>query len=346
MQKVRIFVIDFIFFSLALPPTVVSVMIALFWWMESLAGRHMRRRTIKTDIFLQGDDSGTEEIWFPDESMTSSNTLDYEQFLQPTTNNPMCLDLQDVEPDTYKLNASILTDLHTYQHISQEAPTDSESADWRTHGSYCFSGSSRMISDQPMALHHSVSKPPEDDTNELNAPSIVRDNFTLDQNLQSLDDVSKLVELPNFIPIPRQRFFWEIFSGPNFPLTQAVLDSGIPCIRPFDIQLNKDFNILDNLCYELMLRIVAARLVANLHGAPPCTEYSLLKLKRPGPPPCRSPDCMNSPMFDNPGCHERFFSSREIMLENNTFTSFEPYSWRVQFSGITAFSNDLGWRLC
>lgn len=97
-------------------------------------------------------------------------------------------------------------------------------------------------------------------------------------------------------------------------MTQAVLDSGVPCIRPFDIQLNKDFNILDNLCYELMLRIVAARLVANLHGAPPCTEYSLLKLKRPGPPPCRSPDCMNSPMFDNPGCHERFFSSREIML--------------------------------
>ena len=51
MQKVNICVIDFIFFSRAFPPTVVSVMIAQFWWMESLAGRHMRRRTIKTDIF-------------------------------------------------------------------------------------------------------------------------------------------------------------------------------------------------------------------------------------------------------------------------------------------------------
>ena len=67
-----------------------------------------------------------------------------------------------------------------------------------------------------------------------------------DASSQSLDEISKLVELPNIIPIPRQRFFWEIFSGPNSPLTAAVANSGIPCIKPFDIQLNKDFDILND----------------------------------------------------------------------------------------------------
>ena len=137
-----------------------------------------------------------------------------------------------------------------------------------------------------------------------------------DASSHSLDEISKLVELPSVIPIPRQRFFWEIFSGPNSPLTAAVVDYGIPCIKPFDIQLHKDFDILNNACYEMMLRVVAARLVGTLHGAPPCTEYSLLKLKGPGPKPCRSPQCMHTPLFDDPRCRERFFSSREILVRN------------------------------
>ena len=64
----------------------------------------------------------------------------------------------------------------------------------------------------------------------------------------------------------------------------------------------------------MMLRIVATKLVGSLHAAPPCTEYSLLKLKNPGPKPCRSPQCMDSPLFDDTECHQRFYSSREIML--------------------------------
>ena len=130
---------------------------------------------------------------------------------------------------------------------------------------------------------------------------------------QSLEDVSRLVELPHFIPLPRQRFFWEIFSGPNSPLTTAIHDSGIPCIQPFDLLIDNKFDILNDSCYEMMLRIVATRLVGSLHAAPPCTEYSLLKLKNPGPRPCRSPQCMDSPLFDDDECHQRFYSSREIL---------------------------------
>ena len=66
---------------------------------------------------------------------------------------------------------------------------------------------------------------------------------------QSIEDVSKLVELPHFIPIPRQRFFWEIFSGPNSPLTTAILESGIPCIQPFDILIN--YNLTSSMTFAM-----------------------------------------------------------------------------------------------
>ena len=147
--------------------------------------------------------------------MNSSTTLDYEQFLQTTTTNPICLDLQDVEPDIHELDASIVTDPPTHQPISQEVPTDSnQQLDGpMDHTVYqVVTGDS----DIPMSVHPSVSVLPKDDMNDLDRPSMVQEHFTLDQNLQSLDEVSKLVELPNFIPIPRQRFFWEIFQDQIF----------------------------------------------------------------------------------------------------------------------------------
>ena len=117
----------------------------------------------------------------------------------------------------------------------------------------------------------------------------------------SSDEILNLVQLPDCIPIPRRRFFWKIFSGPHAPLTEEVLNLTIPGIEPFDILINPDFDILNNLCYGSMLRIIASKQIGTLHGAPPCTEYSLFKLKEPKPKPCRSPQCMNVPW-----CHERF----------------------------------------
>ena len=129
----------------------------------------------------------------------------------------------------------------------------------------------------------------------------------------SPESILQYVELPHHTSIPRQRFFWEIFSGPNSPLTAEILNLQIPCIEPFDVLINPDFDILNNSCYESMLRIVASRQIGSLHGAPPCVEYSVLKLKQPGPPPCRSPQCLQYPLFADAACHERFFSSREIL---------------------------------
>ena len=47
--------------------------------------------------------------------------------------------------------------------------------------------------------------------------------------------------------------------------------------------------------------------------APPCTEYSLLKLKQPGPLPCRLPGHLDEPLYDTTDCRCRFYSSREIL---------------------------------
>jgi len=116
---------------------------------------------------------------------------------------------------TSKLSASILTDLQTHHHISQEAPDDSDQQIDKPMD-HIVSQEVPDDPDQPMALHQSLSEPTEDDTHAFNAPSIVQENVTLDRNLQSLEDISKLVELPNFIPIPRQRFFWEIFQDRIF----------------------------------------------------------------------------------------------------------------------------------
>ena len=62
-------------------------------------------------------------------------------------------------------------------------------------------------------------------------------------------EISQLVELPHAIPIPRQRFFWEIFSGPHSPLTQCVLNLQIPCLQPFDILLDSNFDIYSLLIF-------------------------------------------------------------------------------------------------
>lgn len=48
------------------------------------------------------------------------------------------------------------------------------------------------------------------------------------------------------------------------------------------------------------------------------TEYSLLKLKQPGPRPCRLPDRMGQPFYNTADCHFKFHSSREILRRTSS----------------------------
>ena len=131
--------------------------------------------------------------------------------------------------------------------------------------------------------------------------------------LHELFNLTKWVDLPDFVPPKKQRKFLELFSGPNHPLSSHIRSLGVDVLKPFDILLDPSLDILDDQCYYMIVRVVASRQIGSVVAAPPCTEYSLLKLKQPGPLPCRLPDHLEEPLYDTPECRYRFYSSREIL---------------------------------
>ena len=87
----------------------------------------------------------------------------------------------------------------------------------------------------------------------------------------------------NYLTLPpeRTRFFLELFSEKRHPLSTLVALLDFETLRPLDILLNSRLDILDDACYFTILRMVASRQIGTIIAAPPCTEYSLLKLKQP-----------------------------------------------------------------
>ena len=128
---------------------------------------------------------------------------------------------------------------------------------------------------------------------------------------------SKWVELPDFVPPREKRMFLELFSGPRHPLSSHIRSLGVTVLEPFDILLDPKLNILDDQCCFSILRLVASREVGTVVAAPPCTEYSLLKLKQPGPLPCRLPDQLDIPLYNTEDCHRRFYESKEILYRTS-----------------------------
>ena len=126
-------------------------------------------------------------------------------------------------------------------------------------------------------------------------------------------DDANTFSLKQYFPSIPDRFFLELFSGKKHRFSSYIRDLGIRTLQPFDILLDSAMNILDNDVYHSILRLVASKQVGSIIAAPPCTEYSLLKLQQPGPLPCRSPECMDQPLFDTEECFYRFHSSREII---------------------------------
>lgn len=119
--------------------------------------------------------------------------------------------------------------------------------------------------------------------------------------------------IPTSIPAVPARFFLELFSGKNHRFSSYIQSRGVKTLQPLDILIDDRMNILDDKVYHSLLRLVASKQVGSMVAAPPCTEYSLLKLQQPGPLPCRSPECMDRPLFDTEVCHKKFFDSREII---------------------------------
>ena len=137
-------------------------------------------------------------------------------------------------------------------------------------------------------------------------------DITVTDDQKNPEDVDTF-PLTQYMSSVPDRFFLELFSGKKHRFSSHIRDLGINTLQPFDILLDSTMNILDNDVYNSILRLIASKQVGSIVAAPPCTEYSLLKLQQPGPLPCRSPECMEQPLFDTEECFYRFHSSREII---------------------------------
>ena len=84
-----------------------------------------------------------------------------------------------------------------------------------------------------------------------------------------------------------RQVFLELCAGADFPLSSAVRASGFH-VMPIDPLVHDSHDLLSDSCYEQLLHLACSGNVAFCHGAPPCSQYSRLKL-RPGPPALRTP---------------------------------------------------------
>ena len=90
----------------------------------------------------------------------------------------------------------------------------------------------------------------------------------------------------------KQPFFLDICAGAGSPLSSAFLRKGVPCLS-IDILLDTNMDLLQDDFFEHLLRICTSRQVALAHAAPPCREYSRLKLRPRGPKALRTPAFLN-----------------------------------------------------
>ena len=74
---------------------------------------------------------------------------------------------------------------------------------------------------------------------------------------------------------------------------QPRLSKGVDCFGPFDFALRETHDILDDRVLHLLLRLAHSGLVGMAWSAPPCKEFSRLKLRQPGPKALRTPEYMD-----------------------------------------------------
>ena len=90
-------------------------------------------------------------------------------------------------------------------------------------------------------------------------------------------------------PPHQYRIFLDICCGLQAPLSAAVRQLSGDILQ-FDILIHSTDDLLDNQCYESLLRVCASGIVAYAGASPSCCEYSRLKLKPGGPPALRTPE--------------------------------------------------------
>ena len=90
-----------------------------------------------------------------------------------------------------------------------------------------------------------------------------------------------------------KRLLLDVFAGRLHPVTSAAISLGLDCFEPFDLDGDAAHNILDDSVFEALLRLCWSGIVALIMLAPPCKEYSRLKLCPGGPKALRTPQHMD-----------------------------------------------------
>ena len=93
-------------------------------------------------------------------------------------------------------------------------------------------------------------------------------------------------------PSHQYRIFLDICCGLHAPLSAAVRQLSGDILQ-FDILIHSMDALLDNQCYESLLRVCASGIVAYAEASPSCCEYSRLKLRPSGPPALRTPEFLH-----------------------------------------------------
>ena len=94
--------------------------------------------------------------------------------------------------------------------------------------------------------------------------------------------ISPRLSLGAHLTAPGPHLFLDVCSGAHAPLSAAL--SGFDrAVLPIDILVSPEMDLLNDLFFEDLLRLCASGLVAYCGASPPCSEFSLLKLRSPGP---------------------------------------------------------------
>ena len=108
------------------------------------------------------------------------------------------------------------------------------------------------------------------------------------------------------------RLFLDVFAGFHAPVTTAVAALGIDHFQPFDLDADSAFDILHDPAFELLLQICWSGFVGSALFAPPCKEYSRLKLLPGGPPALRTPEHLDGVPDLSPSDRLKVIQSKAI----------------------------------
>ena len=113
------------------------------------------------------------------------------------------------------------------------------------------------------------------------------------------------------------RLFLDLFAG-VLPSVKAMQQIGGDYLAPFDFALHSTHDILDDRVMHLLQKLCFSGVVGVAWSAPPCKEFSRLKLKQPGPKALRTPQHMDGVPGLSPSEQARVDASTEIHCRSRT----------------------------